>query len=50
MCASAPLSARWWVWLTMICLKWCSSDVRFGSAQHTAVGMVDNDLFKMEWQ
>jgi hypothetical protein len=50
MCASAPLSARWWVWLTMICLKWIGIDVCFDSAQPTAVGMVDNDLFKMDWR
>jgi hypothetical protein len=34
---------------TMIYLKWSRSDVRFGSAQRTVVGMVDNDLFKMDW-
>jgi hypothetical protein len=39
MYASAPLSARWWICVTMICLKWSGVDVRFGSAQRTVVGV-----------
>ncbi|MDN4013393.1 hypothetical protein QX233_13030 [Chryseobacterium gambrini] len=52
MCASAPLSVRWQVCVTMICLKWGDNDVRFGSAQPTVTVCVtmiclkwgDNDV------
>jgi hypothetical protein len=45
LCASASLSLRWKVCVTMICLKLSSNDVRFGSAQRTVAGVVDNYLF-----
>ncbi len=52
MCASTPLSLRWWVCVTMICLKWGGNDVRFDSAQPTMEGVItmiclkwgDNDV------
>ncbi len=47
MCASAPLSPQWQVFVTMICLKWGGNDVGFGSAQPTVTGLRYNDLFKL---